>query len=53
MGICGNIACIWNVAVVCTPDDTDRGPKERRFPVATVDLKASGLTVNHHLGKEL
>ena len=53
LGICGNIACIWNVAVARTPDDTDRGPKERRLPVAAADLKASGLTVNQHLGKEL
>ena len=53
LGICGNTVCVWNVAVARIPDDMDKGPKERRFPVAAVDLKASNLTSNHHLGKEL
>ena len=53
LGICGNTVCVWNVAVARIPADMDKGPKERRFPVAAVDLKASNLTINHHLGKEL
>lgn len=51
--ICGKIVCVQNVAVARIPDDMDKGPKERRVPVAAVDLKASVLTINHHLGKKL
>lgn len=40
LGICGNTVCVWNVAVARIPADMDKGPKERRFPVAAVDLKS-------------
>lgn len=53
LGIRGNTVCVRNVAVARIPDDMDKGPKERRVPVAAVALKASVLTINHRLGKEL